>query len=166
MKARYWFCLPFYLVLLAVAWLGSPLLALAARRTPGPLNNGKAFGEGYRLPWWLGWFQTPDNSLDGDDGHKARCPYWQSYFGRVRWLFRNPGYGLAWGWPFAYLAPRGATYIRVDHVDGQSYRIWGSDGSYEVTTYGRWLKTRFGWILGDIELGRPALFLFSVRLKD
>lgn len=45
------------------------------------------------LPRWLWWFQTPDNSLDGDKGWKARVK--SGYISRVRWLWRNSMYGFA-----------------------------------------------------------------------
>ena len=50
------------------------------------------------LPSWLSWFQTPDNSLDGDRGHKERwgtsTEAWPTYVRRVAWLWRNCGYGF------------------------------------------------------------------------
>ena len=49
------------------------------------------------LPSWLSWFQTPDNSCDGDAGHKERWPkdgpFW-TYARRVAWLLRNVCYGF------------------------------------------------------------------------
>ncbi len=50
------------------------------------------------LPSWLSWFQTPDNSLDGDRGHAERwgtstAPL-ATYVRRVAWLWRNCGYGF------------------------------------------------------------------------
>lgn len=52
--------------------------------------------DGY-LPKWLWWFQTPDNSLDGDRKHKLRWPkngrFW-TYLRRVAWLTRNCGYAF------------------------------------------------------------------------
>lgn len=54
------------------------------------------------LPKWLWWFQTPDNSLDGDGGWKAEHrPYkiennkYQRWVNRVSWLYRNSMYGFA-----------------------------------------------------------------------
>lgn len=47
------------------------------------------------LPRWLWWFQTPDNSLDGDEGWKERGK--PGYLSRVRWLWRNSMYGFAIG---------------------------------------------------------------------
>ena len=53
------------------------------------------------LPKWLYWFQTPDNSLYGDDGWKYehwlwryKLPTWlAAYVGEFGWLLRNPGQG-------------------------------------------------------------------------
>ena len=50
------------------------------------------------LPSWLSWFQTPDNSLDGDRGHAERWgdskEAWPTYVRRVAWLLRNCGYNF------------------------------------------------------------------------
>ena len=49
------------------------------------------------LPDWLSWFQTPDNSCDGDAGHRARWPkdgFFWTYCRRVAWLLRNVAYGF------------------------------------------------------------------------
>lgn len=54
------------------------------------------------LPDWLSWFQTPDNSLDGDKGWKtSNRPYlvedskFKRWWNRTRWLLRNSTYGFA-----------------------------------------------------------------------
>ena len=49
------------------------------------------------LPSWLWWFQTPFDSLDGDEGSWERNPgtdAWSTYKRRVAWLWRNAGYGF------------------------------------------------------------------------
>ena len=49
------------------------------------------------LPKWLWMFQTPDNTCDGDRGHKERWPrdgvFW-TWMRRCAWLFRNSAYGF------------------------------------------------------------------------
>ena len=49
------------------------------------------------LPQWLWWFQTPDNTCDGDAGHLKRWPrngtFW-TWMRRCAWLFRNSAYGF------------------------------------------------------------------------
>ena len=54
--------------------------------------NGSAWGVGPRLFKWLSWFQTPDNSLDGDYAFEKNNP--PSYLSKIKWLIRNPGYGF------------------------------------------------------------------------
>lgn len=52
--------------------------------------------DGY-LPDWLSWFQTPDNSCDGDEGHWVRHPgtdWWSTYKRRTAWFWRNVAYGF------------------------------------------------------------------------
>ena len=49
------------------------------------------------LPKWLWWFQTPDNPIDGDAGHRERWPSntaFGTYTRRVAWLLRNVCYGF------------------------------------------------------------------------
>lgn len=49
------------------------------------------------LPKWLWWFQTPDNPIDGDEGHWERWPgtgALATYVRRVAWLLRNVTYGF------------------------------------------------------------------------
>lgn len=53
------------------------------------------------LPEWLSWWQTPDNSLDGDEPWRSgRRPFakntgWRRYVNRIAWLYRNSMYGYA-----------------------------------------------------------------------
>jgi hypothetical protein len=54
------------------------------------------------LPNWLWWFQTPDNSLDGDGGWKSQHrPFmnetnkFKRWANRVGWLYRNKLYGFS-----------------------------------------------------------------------
>ena len=92
-------------VMLVVTVLTFPMafvLPFFAQYREGPLNNGNDYGWGWYLPKWLNWFQTPDNSLDGDNGWKTEHWQWRyklptalcTYVGRVGWLWRNPGYGV------------------------------------------------------------------------
>lgn len=85
-----------WLITLWVACIPFSLLFAVGGRILAP---GLAFfcdDEGW-LPNWLNWFQTPDNSCDGDAGHRARWPrdgvFW-TYARRVAWLLRNVGYGF------------------------------------------------------------------------
>ena len=69
------------------------ILALLKEDKEGWLDNGTKWGVGPRLFKWLSWFQTPDNSLDGDHGWEAKHSH--SWWSRVQWLWRNPFYGFA-----------------------------------------------------------------------
>ena len=69
------------------------ILAILKSDQDGWLDNGTSWGTGPRLFKWLSWFQTPDNSLDGDHGWQANHSH--SWWSRVQWLWRNPFYGFA-----------------------------------------------------------------------
>lgn len=59
----------------------------------GWCNNGTVWQSGPRLFSFVSWWQTPDNSLDGDQTFRAEHnPCWWS---KVQWLWRNPFYGFA-----------------------------------------------------------------------
>ena len=76
----------------ALAWILAPILPAFA------------LGDRHRLPRWLRWFDTPDNSLDGDYGYiMQHAPFKgysqhgiKRYINRVWWLVRNPGYGFSY----------------------------------------------------------------------
>ena len=161
MKLRYALSLPLYIVVWLVAMFVAPLLPIFAVPTFGPTNNANGQGVGPRLPVWLSWFQTPDNTLSGDLNFQAKHGY--SYWSQVLWLWRNPAYGIAWG-TLAYIPPNCAVYAMTE-LGGSDYRIDGSDGSFEITRYGKYFKLRLGWILGDVTPGIPALFLFPLRMR-
>lgn len=92
-------------VMIVVTALTFPLafvLPFFAQYREGWHDNGNIYGYGYYLPNWLNWFQTPDNSLDGDYGWQHEHWQWRfklpprisTYVGRLGWLWRNPGYGF------------------------------------------------------------------------
>jgi len=71
----------------------APIIVLFITQKEGWSNNGTRWALGPRLVNCLSWFQTPDNSLNGDDGFRTlHSPCWWS---RVQWLWRNPFYGFA-----------------------------------------------------------------------
>ena len=86
----FWFALlvPFELFFTLIALILAPLLPLFASVSYGYINNSSATGFGPRLPNWLNWFQTWDNSLWGDSGFQAENG--TSYLSMVKWLIRNP----------------------------------------------------------------------------
>lgn len=99
--------LPINIIVTIAAFIFAPFMALYDTPRWGSLDNGNKVGYGPRLPDWLSWFQTKDNSLDGDEawmrmdedhwGWRSKLPtgsYIQSYLGRLGWLWRNPAQGF------------------------------------------------------------------------
>lgn len=95
--------LPVSLLVTLLAYLLAPVLPLFA------ISRDREMW----LPKWLWWFQTPDNSLWGDEGHRHRHPIaiyanygvptlgYKAYWPQVIWLWRNPAYGFEWDGPLA-----------------------------------------------------------------
>jgi len=85
-----WFLLSLFNLIFKylIAWPLTPVVVLFADKT------------GW-LPVWLWWFQTPDNSLDGDQGWKTESRWFlnesnrfKRYINRTAWLWRNSLYGF------------------------------------------------------------------------
>lgn len=158
MKLRWWYYAFRYVPVLFAAWVCASLWPRFSTLQYGKINNGNGYGIGPRLPWWLSYMQTPDNSLDGDQGHRNRCPYWDTRDGQVAWLKRNPAYGIAYG----PLRLDGLTNGKRTELKN-GYRIDWPNGAWEHT---RWLfndriKVRTGWLDG----GLHGMFLLSIRKK-
>lgn len=171
-KVRWWLSAIVYVPFLILAMIVAPALPIFAKRRIGESNNGAIWAVEPRLPEWLNWFMTQENSLLGDNAWKAMEPkHWefrkrlgawpllQTYLGYLGWLWRNPAYGLAWG-PLAYTPKENATYNTI--VLNNGYLIECSDGCYEYTRFKFGLKIRTGWILTSRV---PCLFLLSIRFK-
>jgi hypothetical protein len=100
---------PVMILVTLATYILAPVLPLLAHERDGFLDNNTRYGRGAYLPTWLSWFQTPDNSLDGDEGWRTEHAQWRFklpqglavYVGRIGWLWRNPGYGFGlvaiWG---------------------------------------------------------------------
>lgn len=96
---------PISLLLTLIAVVFAPLMAIFKTEQEGWLDNQASWGLGPRLVKVLSWFQTPDNSLDGDATFQRLNP--PSYCSHVKWLWRNPAYAFA----LRYLnKPFNATY--------------------------------------------------------
>lgn len=81
---------PVNLLITLIAIIVAPILPIFAVQKMGWCDNHSYEAVGPRLPWWLGWFQTPDNSLDGDSAFQKINGI--SYWAKVKWLWRNPAY--------------------------------------------------------------------------
>lgn len=84
---------PISLLLTLVAVLLAPVLPLFARYSYGWCDNHSYEAVEPRLPSWLGWFMTPDNSLYGDATFQRLNGF--GYWSEVKWLLRNPAYSFA-----------------------------------------------------------------------
>ena len=88
---------PLFIVALLATYPLAPIMALFASPQSGLVNNAERLDVEPRLPWWLDWaWGHPDNSLLGDDGHKARWAGKSRYMQMVAFIWRNPAYNLTW----------------------------------------------------------------------
>lgn len=167
-------CYPIYLlfsfVMQLVAWCITPVLPLFRKELWGWSNNGNMRALGPRLPHWLSWFDTPDNSLLGDSQWASE--HVGSYWSMVCWLYRNSLYGFKW------------TVLAMDVQDTQivtgntdiGYKrsrfgilhIRQPNGAWQFKIVkpllGKIFEGNFGWLLDDTTKQR-ALFMFSPRIK-
>lgn len=168
---KWFFLLPIWFAFNILAILLAPILALFPVMRVGPINNNDSIGNEPRLPLWLSWFDTYDNSLLGDYAWKsmeadhwdwranfARYPSLQAYLGRLGWLWRNPAYGFERSVlaakinPFDTVTFTGDPFIQ-DGNKGKEGTCFVRIGSYwswvlikRITT-NRCIKLVFGWKL-------------------
>ena len=164
MYLRWLALLPIMLVVTVLTFPLALILPRFAEMREGPLNNGTRYGKGWYLPSWLSWFQTPDNSLDGDDGWIHEHWQWRyrlradlcTYVGRVGWLWRNPGYGVGVVY-FDSAVPVVATYEGNRAVNDSP----GVDGTCLVHAGGLF---QFVWVK-RISTGKCVYFNLGWNIK-
>ena len=161
----------FSLFMQVVALFVTPLLPAFAYPRLGKVDNGNGEAVEPRLPKWLAWFDTTDNSLFGDKNW--RNSHSGGYASMVMWLYRNSLYGLKWTVLAAPMTP-------IDVVfdgDPKINRNNGHFGVLRVKMDGYWQYKRvtpigktgycwmlnFGWLLDDTDQDK-ALFMFSPRI--
>jgi len=161
-----------YVPLQILAWIITPFLPLFKELRLGNLNNANEYGVGYRLPVWLSWFDTPDNSLVGDEGWFAKHQD-AGYWAMVAWLYRNSLYGLKWtvlSRPINDDRTTIGTAVKLDyHTKNYGWNfIYQHDGAWQYKIvkpiFGKIFVGNFGWLLDDMSQKR-ALFMFSPRFK-
>jgi hypothetical protein len=89
----YLILVPVSLVLTLLALILAPVMVLFKVQKMWWCDNHSYQAVGPVLPSWLNWFNTPDNTLDGDATFQSQNP--PSYWSSVRWLWRNPAYSFA-----------------------------------------------------------------------
>lgn len=167
---RYFAYLLIYFVVQMVTYLITPILPLFKTARGGWCNNREKWLVDWRLPRWLAWFDTPDNSIDGDRNfYDSHGP---GYLSRVIWLYRNSLYGFKWT-VLAAPSPAGMLITGdkkvldyhtgqygIMHLKASRYWQWKC-----VKPFGKWiLVLNFGWLLEDTSQEK-ALFMFSPRIK-
>ena len=134
------------------------------------------------LPNWLWWFQTPDNSLNGDIGWRTEHFLWLrngSYLKRVLWLYRNNVHGFSTnilGFTMEsglryfvsgreYVANRplyeGIVFRKIVTAQGSVYFQWYWVKAWSKT---RCIRVNIGWKLWSPHIGKKAQFVFSPAL--
>lgn len=169
---------PISLLLTLVSVLFAPIMALFHTNQEGWLDNHSRWGFGPRLIGCLFWFQTPDNSLDGDATFEKLNP--PSYWSKVKWLVRNPAYAFA----LRYLSPEYKTSVAGDSTikDNDNAKAdWclvHANGLFQFTSvtpigFSRCIYINLGWnirALVDVNVQpKPnpyqATFVFSPRIS-
>lgn len=175
------------LVVTVFAFVIAPVLPFFAKVQDGPLYNGTEYGPGPRLPNWLNWFMTPDNSLDGDHGWQNDHWQWRfkfplaiaSYIGQVGWLWRNPAYSFGMEYINGNVAPTytGDPTIKDNDNAKEGYLLVHEDRLFQfvyvkrIFNTSRCLYINLGWniraLLDSNNRKNPyrATFVFSPRLS-
>ena len=174
----YFFLVPLSLLITLVAVLIAPILPLFAKPLFGWCDNHSYEAIEPRLPSWLGWFMTPDNSLDGDATFKRLNP--PSYWSQVKWLLRNPAYSFG----LRYLNAPYTTSVFGDKTikDNDNAKAgWcfvKANGLFQFTSvtpigFSRCIYINLGWniraLVDDNFMPKPikyqATFVFSPRIS-
>ncbi len=175
----YFILVPLSLLLTLLAVLIAPVLPLLASNQEGWLDNHAKWGFGPRLPTWLSWFQTPDNSLDGDATFEQLNGI--SYWSKVKWLWRNPCYAFALRYltnPY-YTVVKGDKTIKDNDNAKEGWCIVQANGLFQfvfvrrIGSTSRAIYINVGWnirgLVDDNVQPKPdpwqATFVFSPRIS-
>lgn len=166
--------IPICWISIGLGWLLCWLLPIFAQPEIGLCDNGTVERLEPRLPWWLSWFQTPDNSLYGDIGyrteHRVKYNCQGCYLSMIGWLFRNPAYGFSWSILAASpINTTITTYGNPKITDGEhgisGWMLSVTDGAFRfrwiLPLYpGRCFMLDCGWCMPQdgITNGKPLLF--------
>lgn len=171
MTARWFLYSCAVLVAEVLALILAPILPLFAVHRFGPWDNNSQTAMGHRLPKWLAWFDTPDNSLEGDHNWQA-AHFPVTYWSMVGWLLRNRAYGFKWSVLSAPMV--GERVIEGDPLINYHTGRYGTL-KIKMGDYWQWkcikpiggtgycLMMNFGWLLDDPNQNN-ALFMFSPRV--
>lgn len=172
---KYYLYLIYLLVMYVVAWSIQWIFPAFAEMRFGNIDNANATGFEPRLPLNLAMFDTPDNSLLGDNNWHMK--HGNSYWGKVAWLYRNTLYGFKW----TTLACKVEDASQIVGIGNPKVnRNNGITGTFKATYKDYWqykivkklygdfgIMWNFGWQLDEFyHDGKSgmALFQFSPRL--
>jgi hypothetical protein len=169
---------PISLVVTLLGVILAPILPLFSKMEMGWMDNHSYIGLGHRLPKWLNWFMTPDNSLEGDATFEQING--KSYWAMVKWLWRNPAYsfGLKYLNTPYYTVVKGDPTIRDNDNAKAGWCFVKANGLFlfrwiKPIGFNRCIYCNFGWnIMGLVDPNvnpKPdewqSTFVFSPRLS-
>jgi hypothetical protein len=174
----YLLLVPISLLTTLIGVILAPILPVFAKPIYGWCDNHHYQATEPRLPSWLSWFMTPDNSLEGDATFVTKNG--KSYWSQVKWLWRNPAYSFA----LRYLTPEYITSFKGDKTikDNDNAKAgWClvyANGLFQFTSvtpigFSRCIYVNFGWnirgLVDDNYQPKPnpyqATFVFSPRIS-
>ena len=161
--------LPELVVKNILAWISLTFFSLIVNLLAFPLAPVIAFiSLNNEVPSVFNWWMTPDNEIDGDEGHRARWPdnstNWDRLKRRVAWLWRNRSYGFDYDVCGRVIGDNLTTYGDVlvsDRTPVSGYLFqWDEKGTwafYLVKPYSfkkdRCIRIRLGWKIDNTRIG-------------
>jgi hypothetical protein len=126
----------FTLFCFAFVYWWAPLFA-----RPGEVWDRGVMHVGPTLPSWLKWFDTFDADLD------AGLPAGQigTYWTHVKWLYRNPAYGLEYWLLGVEFDPKEWTVVRYEPGPSPEFYATGPNGAFCLRTTALGIQWKFGW---------------------
>jgi hypothetical protein len=175
----YLFLVPISLLTTLVAVLFAPVMVLFNVQKEWWCDNHSYQAVGPVLPSWLNWFNTPDNTLDGDASFQQLFPE-KNYWSHVHWLWRNPAYSFALRYVSApYITSvSGDPTIKDNDNAKAGWCLVNANGLFQFTFitpigFNRCFMVNLGWnIRGLVDVNvqpKPdqwqATFSFSPRIS-
>ena len=162
-----------------LALILAPVLPLFSGNQYGWLDNHSKQDFGPRLPNWMSWFMTPDNSLDGDATFEEING--TGYWAKVKWLLRNPLYAFAIQYPEApyFTTVDGDKTIKDNDNAKEGWCFVTANGLFQfryvkrIGSTNRCILINLGWnimaLVDDNVNPKPnpyqATFVFSPRIS-
>ena len=168
----YTLLVPISLLLTLIAVILAPILPLFAVQKLWWCDNHSYQAVGPVLPF--NWFQTPDNTLNGDATFQLLNGI--SYWAKVKWLWRNPAYSFALRYiPMPYTTSvSGDPTIKDNDNAKAGWCVVHANGLFQFTLvapigFSRCFYCVLGWnIRGVLETKNSvwqATFAFSPRIS-